>query len=164
MASSFQVTFFLGLTCGLFIAGTVSQQDDTNQPAPTCAPGWTQFGSRCFIFFGEAKMWIDAEQACNDIGGNLASLHSAAENDFLRDHTTRVSNNIHKHTWIGGHDAVQEGRWMWSDGTTFKYERWGTGEPNNHLGEDCVEMNFRVSYWNDLPCHHQRPFVCAKDV
>jgi len=26
-----------------------------------CPPGWTQFGSRCFIFYRTSRTWIDAE-------------------------------------------------------------------------------------------------------
>ncbi|XP_044207430.1 galactose-specific lectin nattectin-like, partial [Thunnus albacares] len=142
-----------------------------------CPPGWTQFGSRCFIFFRIARAWTDAEvsdatktiiplftlRTCISAGGNLASIHSADENSFLRNLVIRVTGHC-LHTWIGGFDAVKEGTWMWTDGSRFDYRRWGTGEPNNVGVENCIEMNFRGSFWNDGRCSWTRPFVCAKDL
>ncbi|XP_072222510.1 ladderlectin-like [Leuresthes tenuis] len=130
-----------------------------------CPPGWTQFGSRCFIFYRTAKSWIDAEHFCISVGGNLASIHSADENIFLSNLVKRVT-GAHLYTWVGGFDAVADRRWLWSDGSHFDYRRWAQGEPNNHRGrrEPCIEINFRGPYWNDAPCTHRIPFICGKKL
>uniref|UniRef100_A0A4W6EUB7 C-type lectin domain-containing protein n=1 Tax=Lates calcarifer TaxID=8187 RepID=A0A4W6EUB7_LATCA len=107
--------------------------------------------------------WVDAEHACIKVGGNLASIHSPEENVFLAQLIERVTGH-RLHTWIGGHDAVREGTWLWSDGTEFDYVRWSLGEPNNYGIEHCIEMNWGGNYWNDQKCHHGKPFVCAKDL
>ncbi|XP_053174061.1 galactose-specific lectin nattectin-like [Scomber japonicus] len=170
MASGCHFVFFLCLTSGLFIAGTVTQSatdnsDEQVSGCPSgCPSGWTQFGSRCFVFYRRTRAWTDAEHFCISIGGNLASIHSADENAFLSDLVLRVSGHRH-HTWIGGYDAVKEGTWLWSDGSKFSYFRWYVREPNNLGGkEHCIEMNFGGLYWNDLPCTHGRSFVCGKDL
>ncbi|GLD70221.1 galactose-specific lectin nattectin-like protein [Lates japonicus] len=106
----------------------------------------------------------DAENICLSLGGNLASVHSAAENRLLRE-LIRKGSGSYVHTWIGGYDGIKEGQWMWTDGSNFDYQIWGPGEPNNHGGaENCIEMNWAVEYWNDLPCFYGKPFVCAKDL
>ncbi|XP_067449726.1 galactose-specific lectin nattectin-like [Thunnus thynnus] len=161
MASGCHLVFFLCLISTLFTAGTAI--DNPDQQVSGCPPGWTQFGSRCFIFFRIARAWTDAERTCISAGGNLASIHSADENSFLRNLVIRVTGHC-LHTWIGGFDAVKEGTWMWTDGSRFDYRRWGTGEPNNVGVENCIEMNFRGSFWNDGRCSWTRPFVCAKDL
>uniref|UniRef100_A0A8C4NYT3 C-type lectin domain-containing protein n=1 Tax=Dicentrarchus labrax TaxID=13489 RepID=A0A8C4NYT3_DICLA len=150
----------------LQITGTAEMSttdDDTNKEVSSCPPGWTQFGSRCFIFFHSPKTWIDAEHTCISAGGNLASIHSADENVFLRNLIVQVTSQ-HLHTWIGAHDGVQEGKWMWSDGSKFDYQRWSIGEPNNYNIEHCAEMNWGGNYWNDSQCQHGKHFVCAKDL
>ncbi|XP_071328859.1 galactose-specific lectin nattectin-like, partial [Trachinotus anak] len=131
---------------------------------PNCPPGWTQFGSRCFIHFFEAKSWISAERYCISIGGNLASVHSAEEHAFIRDMIHRGSGR-YRETWIRGFDAVQEGVWMWSDGSRFNYIRWAYGQPNNLGGaEHCIQMNRRRNFWGDEHCSVTNPFVCSKNI
>uniref|UniRef100_A0A8C9ZFB4 C-type lectin domain-containing protein n=1 Tax=Sander lucioperca TaxID=283035 RepID=A0A8C9ZFB4_SANLU len=99
---------------------------------------WTQFGSRCFI-------------------------HSEEEHVFLRTFINQVS-GANKVTWMGGFDSVQEGVWMWSDGSTFNYKHWGAGEPSNGGGvENCLEMNYNDN-WNDAPCNLIFPFLCSKKL
>ncbi|XP_072222506.1 galactose-specific lectin nattectin-like [Leuresthes tenuis] len=129
-----------------------------------CPSGWTQFGSRCFIFYHTSRTWIDAEHFCISIGGNLASIHSADESLFLSNLVKRVTGHHHL-TWVGGFDAVAERRWQWSDGSHFNYRRWGQGQPSNHGGnEHCLEINSGGPYWNDRPCSSRIPFICGKKL
>ncbi|KAG9347148.1 hypothetical protein JZ751_006075, partial [Albula glossodonta] len=107
-----------------------------------CPRGWDIFGSRCFKFVQTFRSWIAAEQYCLRFEGNLASVHSADEYNFLQQIILRYTNELPP-TWIGGYDAVQEGVWLWSDGSKFDFSSWNAGEPNNFLGnEHCIQMNF----------------------
>ncbi|XP_050984261.1 galactose-specific lectin nattectin isoform X2 [Labeo rohita] len=126
--------------------------------ASACQSGWAQFGYRCFKAFNYDTSWSDAEMTCLNYGGNLASVHSQTEYNFLR-----VLIYSDKSFWIGGYDAVSEGKWFWSDGTKMNFRLWSPIEPNNEGGiENCIEMNFRATgLWNDLDCNIKRPFVCA---
>ncbi|XP_033485867.1 galactose-specific lectin nattectin-like [Epinephelus lanceolatus] len=162
MASGFHLVFLLSVTSGLFIARTMSQTVE-EETGPACPPDWTQFGSRCYLFNYIIKPWIDAEAVCISLGGNLASVHSADENAFLRDYIQRMT-GARVHTWIGGFDAVHEGRWQWSDGSAFDYKRWSIGEPNNLGTEHCIEMNWGGNYWNDSRCNYAKHFVCVRDA
>ncbi|XP_059189846.1 galactose-specific lectin nattectin-like [Centropristis striata] len=134
---------------------------ETEDQSIRCPPHWTGFGSRCFRFFWRTLAWVDAEKHCISVGGNLASVHNADENAFLRDHIETVS-GARRHTWIGGSDGEREGQWLWSDGTPFDYARWSIGEPNNYGYEHCVEMNWGGNYWNDNRCYHHKHFVCVR--
>uniref|UniRef100_UPI0037E7899B galactose-specific lectin nattectin-like n=1 Tax=Semicossyphus pulcher TaxID=241346 RepID=UPI0037E7899B len=129
-----------------------------------CPPGWTKFDTRCFQFHFKERDWADAEYHCTSIGGNLASIQTTGEYTFLRDLIYTVTNS-HKTTWVGGNDAVKEGVWLWSDGKHFGFSGWGKGEPSNHGGEGCMEMNFREKdYINDAKCQEKNSFVCARDA
>uniref|UniRef100_A0A8C9ZB70 C-type lectin domain-containing protein n=1 Tax=Sander lucioperca TaxID=283035 RepID=A0A8C9ZB70_SANLU len=109
----------------------------------SCPPGWTQFGSRCFSFNFQGKSWVDAEvHFCKAAGGNLASVHSEEEHVFLRTFINQVTGE-NQTSWIGGFDSVQEGVWMWSDGSTFDYKQWGAGEPSSGGTDHCLEMNYK---------------------
>ncbi|XP_028446710.1 galactose-specific lectin nattectin-like [Perca flavescens] len=152
MASVFLFALLLCLSSGLLTAYG--------------AASWRQFGSRCFAFYIQAKTWIDAETFCQTAGGNLASIHSAEEHKFLKDLIYQET-GIDTNTWIGGFDSVQEGTWMWTDGSKFNYKIFNAGQPDNadaFTGENCLEMNFNGNNWNDRTCSTQFYFVCSKNL
>ncbi|KAJ7377481.1 chromatin-modulating protein mrc1 [Desmophyllum pertusum] len=64
--------------------------------------------------------------------------------------------------WIGLNDRLNEGQFVWSDGTPFNssiYNNWNDGEPDNN-GDDCVELyNNR---WNDVPCSSTYYYICER--
>ncbi|XP_077083163.1 ladderlectin-like [Siphateles boraxobius] len=104
--------------------------------ARRCPATWTKLGLRCYKYFSHPSNWITAERNCQSLGANLASVRNKLENDFLLSllpPSTRA--------WIGAHDAVQDGHWLWSDGSVFLYTHWRTGEPNNYQRpENCLEI------------------------
>ncbi|XP_036389217.1 ladderlectin-like [Megalops cyprinoides] len=102
-------------------------------------------------------MWYLPKKHCLKLGGNLASVHSLSEYQFLQKLTGDPL------SWIGGHDAVEEGQWLWSDGSVFSYEKWSYPQPDNYGGDEhCLCCNAGgTKDWNDCPCSHTLPFVCA---
>ncbi|XP_067449488.1 galactose-specific lectin nattectin-like isoform X1 [Thunnus thynnus] len=161
MASSLH---FIVLLCGLWIGANAILADD-DECTETCPSGWTHFENQCYMFHHSEKDWADAERFCTSIGGNLASIHSAEVYSFLRD-VILTSTGSHKTTWVGGHDAVKEGVWLWSDGSKFEFKGWAKGEPNNAGGgENCMEINFKgKDFVNDSKCNLKRSFVCSKQL
>ncbi|KAL2078274.1 hypothetical protein ACEWY4_025959 [Coilia grayii] len=127
-----------------------------------CPKDWFPYFERCFKFDSTPRTWIDAEQYCQSIGGNLASIHSSDEYVYIQGMIHKLT-NTNPRTWIGGWDAAQEGLWLWSDGSKFDYTRWIPGEPNNRGGaENCIEMNtLEMMWWNDLPCNLARAALCS---
>ncbi|XP_039878719.1 rhamnose-binding lectin-like [Simochromis diagramma] len=133
------------------------------QCAPSCPPGWTWFGGRCFIFKSSMKTWTDAESSCQTLGGNLASYHSTAEYTFIRELIYTAAGS-YPTTWVGGNDRETETVWKWSDGSQFDFTNWGSGQPDNSGGDqDCMEINRGGrDYVNDKGCDSQRWFVCVR--
>ncbi|XP_033987067.1 ladderlectin-like [Trematomus bernacchii] len=145
--------FLLGLALG-----AVSSSDELHQD--TCPSYWFSFNGRCYKYFNTETTWADAELYCVSQGGNLVSIHSREEEDFVK-FLIKSSDSNEGATWIGLYDLAKEGRWMWSDGCAAKYFFWHTGEPNNSgRGEDCVLNNWRGK-WNDAKCSKTFPSVCA---
>ncbi|XP_078144626.1 galactose-specific lectin nattectin-like isoform X2 [Centroberyx gerrardi] len=163
MASGFHFVMVLCLTSGLAVGRRDCKVTLAEQDMPCCPSGWTLHGSRCFIFHHSAKAWLDAERVCISLGGNLASIHSLDEHNFLRGLINRVTGS-YTQAWIGGFDAIKEGVWMWTDGSKVDYTNWHTGEPNNLNAEHCLEMNFGGNRWNDQGCDSKRSFVCSQGM
>uniref|UniRef100_A0A3B5MF74 C-type lectin domain-containing protein n=1 Tax=Xiphophorus couchianus TaxID=32473 RepID=A0A3B5MF74_9TELE len=117
-----------------------------------CPPGWTQFGSRCFIFYYNMKTW------------SIYFPNITLSTVFLSDMVVRDTGSPAV-TWVGGYDAVTEGQWMWSDGSKFDYTSFAIGQPDNiQQSQHCLEMNYIVYKWNDRPCNQPWPFICAKRI
>jgi hypothetical protein len=113
-----------------------------------------------FVFFSAddypyGKTFSDARAYCNSLGGDLASIHSEAENEMVAELIGaneggggggfgRGGGGEEEEgglTWIGFTDSAVEGSWVWTDGTPVEYENWCaiTGEPNSDAGEeDCT--------------------------
>ncbi|XP_030279545.1 galactose-specific lectin nattectin-like isoform X2 [Sparus aurata] len=125
-------------------------------------PGWTRIGSRLFIVQTRKMTVADAERNCIRLGGNLASIHSYREHVFIRRLIKRVTRS-NVHAWIGLFDAIEERKWLWTDGSRVQFYRWGRGEPNNNgRREHCTHINFRGDYWNDEPCTYRYASVCVR--
>ncbi|MBK7812491.1 MAG: hypothetical protein IPI50_14920 [Saprospiraceae bacterium] len=78
-------------------------------------------------------------------GGYLASINSAAENDWL-------SNLVPDYITIGLSDLAVEGTFVWHSGEPLTYTDWWPGEPNNSGDEDYTVTNFGdIGKWNDVP-------------
>uniref|UniRef100_A0A3B3Y9F3 C-type lectin domain-containing protein n=1 Tax=Poecilia mexicana TaxID=48701 RepID=A0A3B3Y9F3_9TELE len=108
-----------------------------------CPPFWFGFNGRCYKYVSTLMTWADAEQHCVNQGANLVSIHSLAEENFVK---LLIRNFDHADgtTWIGLSDL------------------WNTGEPNNSGGsEPCVHTNYGPAKgWNDARCTHKFSSVC----
>ncbi|KAM4611435.1 ladderlectin-like [Polymixia lowei] len=136
-----------------------------DQGATTCPGGWTKYCSRCFIYVPTRRTWAESERNCLSLGGNLASINSAQEYHRVQDMIRKLAKGFPR-TWLGGHDATQEGVWLWSDGEQFSYTNWHHGQPDNGgRGQHCLTMNYGgVKRWDDEYCHGKLPSVCAMDL
>ncbi|XP_048036113.1 galactose-specific lectin nattectin-like [Megalobrama amblycephala] len=126
----------------------------------SCPFGWTHFGHGCFKYIPQPADWIRAERNCQSLGANLASVRNKEENNFL----LSLLPSSDTRPWVGGHAGVQDGQWLWTDGTAFLFTNWCPGEPNNNLqSEACLELNFPNGHcWNDAPCPILKSYFCAK--
>ncbi|KAK3254726.1 hypothetical protein CYMTET_36071 [Cymbomonas tetramitiformis] len=86
-------------------------------------------------------------------GGDLASITSSGLNNFVEALTSSSSG-----IFIGGWATSGESTWYWSDGSTFSYTNWNSGEPSRG-SEDCMVLR-PAGNWNDLPCSYAKAYIC----
>ena len=75
------------------------------------------------------------------MGGNLATINSAKENEWLTDNGFGG--------WIGLTDRENEGDWKWLSGEEVKYVNWYPGQPDNVGDEDYVGKGTGNLQWGD---------------
>jgi len=134
--------------------------------------GWQRLssqGSHCYRLFQEKKTWVEAEQHCNDQGGHLADVTNQEIHNYI--------NGKYRQVWVGGTDEGTEGRWRWSDCSTWGFEQWSDGElfvgpfkqPNNggrFPPNNCLQLRYYPldDKWHDQKCSDQQQFVCSKKL
>lgn len=129
----------------------------TPRPTPACRTmsGATHFG-RTYILHkgsGAAKPWPAAKMDCETIGAHLPIFSDRAEegpvnSDFLGDN------------WMGLSDSVQEGNFVWLDGTkpVASQIHWNLTSPHtNDTTRNCVRINID---WQDDACTDPHEYAC----
>src|SRR5262249_20345540 len=80
-----------------------------------------------------AETWLAAEAEAVALGGHLASITSAAEQNFIVN-TFLSGANSRAIEWLGLTDQAVEGTFVWSSGEPVTYTNFQAGEPNNFHG------------------------------
>jgi hypothetical protein len=92
--------------------------------------------------------WTNARTFALSIGGDLATINDAAENDFVVATFAPLAARL----WIGFNDAAAEGQFVWANSTPVGFTNWEPGEPNNGggTGENYVHIYTNNGRWNDV--------------
>ena len=110
-----------------------------------------------YKFIPDKMTWAEHNKQAISMGGNLASISNAIENNKVKEVSTGVN------VWLGG---VRKGcgndtgadHWYWSNGEKWSYTNWMKNQPDNYLkSENRVHMT-PISYgqqWNDISEDHQ---------
>lgn len=108
--------------------------------------------------------WPDAKAAAEARGGYLATVTSAAENDFI---FTLINDNVYWKQvasklgpWLGGQRVSDaqgpNANWQWITGEAWGYTRWAVNQPDN-AGAHENRLSYHVpgstlaATWNDMP-------------
>ncbi|MDA7558999.1 hypothetical protein N8768_07540, partial [Flavobacteriaceae bacterium] len=146
---------------------TVELDFDPNN-GPGDKDGFTYLGEyegHYYYITTETMSATDGNILVGNNGGYMATITDADENQWIYDAAVASNGGNNIRFWIGLTDVAEEGVFLWMDGTTFDYENWHNGEPNNLNGnEHCVELGrFNSSTWNDEPCTNQKYILMEVD-
>jgi len=120
-----------------------------------CDPGWSLYKDHCFIHVWEMKTQWDAEAWCQTQGGNLASIHGPAENEFVFTLTKGLS------SWIGYQDMGLKETWQWTDNTPATYENKANDCAGREHEKDCQPEQV-AQKWYDWSGVDRGTWVCKK--
>lgn len=107
-------------------------------------------GHRYYIYeIDDITLGEDAEKYCESLGGYLATITSADENEFLFNYIHELG---YENAHFGFTDSEEEGTWKWVTGEEVDYTNWHSGEPNSENEDEDYAM-FYFKYddgtWND---------------
>ncbi|QOJ14782.1 MAG: immunoglobulin domain-containing protein [Planctomycetia bacterium] len=105
-------------------------------------------------YITEAATWHIGQAMAESLGGNLVTINSADENEFVRASVLRFD-GADRRGWIGFTDQDREGDFTWISGEPVDFTNWGGGEPNNAgNNEHYTELLGGSGQWNDVPFNH----------
>lgn len=133
-----------------------------------CRQGWTRYGFHCYKVIEDQKSWESASQYCRKIGGNLTSIHSPAENEFITD---TVQDWLSKaYFWIGARakdNSVKCANFTFQDQSMTSYNNFNSSGGCNCPASNCRCVNVNVKWsgnkrgaWLYYTCSDKKPFVC----
>ncbi|XP_060068003.1 perlucin-like [Ylistrum balloti] len=132
----------------------------------SCRHGWISFQESCYLFSHTMMSWPDAEEACEILHSNLATVQTEEQQQFLKSYL----NTVHAKDyplfayWIDGNDLEFAHEWQWSSiGQPLNYTDWGPGEPSKLPNENCLLLwgpfHFKMG---DYGCYNLRHFICQQ--
>ena len=128
--------------------------------APVC--DGLLWAGRCYRAFADAKDWQASEQACVAWGGHLASIDTPAEHAIAMKARDIADPIARGQAWLGLSDVAKEGTFVWTDGSSFRYGHWITGNPDAaNAAEDCVGT-WHGDRWSDTECDAKLVRICEK--
>ena len=123
-------------------------------PYERCPGGWHEWGDSCYMNrLGTKYNWYDAKEICRGYGGNLPSINSKPEHDF-------VWAQYQGSFWIDCTDKAVEGEWVCTgDGDSPYRTDWTDG--SQHEGEDCAVVS-NIYKFNDQNCNELKYVICER--
>ena len=99
------------------------------------------------------RTWQAAETDCEQSGGHLAVVETAAEDSALPTSTEH---------WFGYSETSVQGTFLWVTGAgASTYTRWAAGEPDTIVGAYCAVT--RPDGWHDDICTELKFYICECD-
>ncbi|MGC3970398.1 MAG: C-type lectin domain-containing protein [Pirellulales bacterium] len=133
-----------------------------------------KIGEHWYKFYGSTLTWAMAERTCEELGGQLTTIESPAENNALTQYLLKSAGSQERAScWLGMSDTAQEGQFRLIDGTPLApplYTNWLAGQPDNGNGaEDVGTLDATFSagqftgVWADVNSAALLPFICEWD-
>ncbi len=107
-------------------------------PLPANATYWAGSGSAYFLTPTQSD-WITAQSYAQQFGGNLVTIDSLAENNWL-------TTNFGVQAWIGFYRKTLADPYIWISGSPSTFTNWAAGEPQNFEFYTAIEAN---GQWRD---------------
>ena len=113
---------------------------------PTAEPESAEFNGHRYALYDEVEelSWPAAKKFCEGQGGYLAVVGDLAEAEFL------ASFAADRYMYLGATDEVEEGSWLWVDGSAMEFTYWMDGQPNGYGGTENYLATYDGGKWVDV--------------
>lgn len=149
------------------------------RPTPSfngsCPDGWSSAPNlrHCYKVYHseklqEKKSWASAQQSCREIGAQLLSVSSVAEEHYVAHLLNKIfgESEVEGHEqnwfWIGlnRRDPSGDQSWVWSDGQGYSYHNFDRSYQDNDDIRRCVVLDLSSLQWVAIECDSQMDWIC----
>ncbi|KAM9377392.1 phosphatidylinositol phosphatase PTPRQ [Pholidichthys leucotaenia] len=128
-----------------------------------CPPGWLASEGSCFAVRRTGLTWSDAQHSCSETtaGSHLADLKTSEDLLSLSAYLLTYNNLLL--LWTGLNDQPEEGKLLWSDGSSYNQtSSMKTLLPNNQTDCFAIQRNATGPGYFLTPffCYIPLPFIC----
>ncbi|XP_037115246.1 rheacalcin-1-like [Syngnathus acus] len=139
--------------------------------ANKCLSGWLEHDSSCYKKVVTPNGWLGARHHCVWQGGDLLSITTSAEEDFVKRTMGKVtrfwlglSNQKCDDVWCGFEGGSQ--KLIWSDGETTTYTNWTSDQFKSADVASCAYVNqgaYRLpGRWMSGSCASSLAYMCKR--
>uniref|UniRef100_A0A0B7BIK3 Macrophage mannose receptor 1-like n=1 Tax=Arion vulgaris TaxID=1028688 RepID=A0A0B7BIK3_9EUPU len=176
---AFSKAFWNDTSCSEVLPAICQIKSEPPIPTPStrgyCASSNLEpFGNFCYLAKPDDHVsWPEASYKCSQMGMEIISVHSEAENNFVKGYVNGITSYTneygfyHHAVWLGLQRDL-EGGFRWSDRTPIMYLNWNVGEPfsgsQDMTSEHCVKMSKESGRWSDTQCLSQQLGYCFQAV
>jgi hypothetical protein len=144
-ASGKVVTYTLPTIQDACVTGATAIDPSSAFPQPNGTTLLGTFNNHSYFLSDTPILPSDAFAATASTPYKLATINSAAENDFLTAFVDDGTGFL-----LGFNDVASEGAFLWQDGSTASYTNWNANEPNNSAGSEDFTVLLPNGKWNDI--------------
>ena len=103
----------------------------------------------------DGMAWTDAEAKAVALGGHLATIRNAQEEDWVFATFSNLG-GVSRDLWIGLNDAKTTNQYVWASGETANYRHWAGSQPDHdhnieHWAGILRPGTGGAGFWNDFP-------------
>ncbi|XP_078120279.1 macrophage mannose receptor 1-like isoform X1 [Sander vitreus] len=124
----------------------------------TTSDGWLVWRGNQYFLNTNAMSMEDARHFCQQRHGDLVSVTSKDENQFLWKKISRTYRSYYL-----GLSVDLDGSFWWMDGSPVALQKWDENQPNyNAFDENCVFMSYYMGFWRTCNCGQEQQSICKR--
>ena len=120
------------------------------------------FGGHSYLWFGQRLALDEATTFARQLGANVLSITSQAENDFIIE---QIKAGVFQVNFMLGLERSGKGRtgWKWVSGEPFEFHNWGPESGADGTSASLVESDGRMVWYHNGKAT-ARPFIIEWDT
>ncbi|XP_030897081.1 secretory phospholipase A2 receptor [Leptonychotes weddellii] len=124
---------------------------------------WLFYQDAEYLFHTYAAEWPSFEFVCGWLRGDLLTIHSAHEQEFIHS-KIRALSKYGVNWWIGLRDERANDEFRWRDGAPVIYQNWDKGRERsmNNQSQRCGFISSITGLWASEECSVSMPSICKR--